>query len=63
MAKSRIQIQKESDNRRGVKVKGFKLPLETIAKIQVMSEQQGISGAKLVVKMTEFYEQHHPQSK
>ncbi len=59
MAKSIRQIQKESDERRGVKNKAFKLPLETIAKIQAMSEQQGISGAKLVVKMTEFYEKHH----
>ncbi len=55
MAKSRTEIQKKSDAKRGVKIKAFNLPLETIARIQEMSEAEGIHGAKLIIAMTDYY--------
>lgn len=59
MTKSRKDIQKQSDQRRGVKNKSFKIPLETIADIKTMSAKEGITDAKLLIKMTAFYQKHH----
>ncbi len=57
MAKSRKEIQKQSNAKRGVKNKAFLLPLETIDLINQMAQEKGISGAKLVVLMTDHYHQ------
>lgn len=59
MTKSRKDIQKQSDQRRGVKNKSFKIPLETIAIIDVMRTKEGISGAQLLIKMAKLYQETH----
>ncbi len=41
MAQSIADIQKRSDEKRGVKSKGFKLPIETIDLIARLSEETG----------------------
>ncbi len=51
MAKSRAEIQKESDKRRGVKLKTFQLPLTTIDKIKQLSDERGISQSQLIVQL------------
>ncbi|MBS9781330.1 MAG: ribbon-helix-helix protein, CopG family [Gammaproteobacteria bacterium] len=51
MAKSKAQIQKESDARRGVKDKKFQLPLTTIDKIKQLSDERGISQSQLIVQL------------
>jgi predicted DNA-binding protein len=38
MALSKAEIQKRSDKKRGVKSKGYKLPIETIEMIAELSE-------------------------
>ncbi|MCP1659344.1 hypothetical protein [Neisseria perflava] len=50
MALSRNEIQKKSEEKRGVKVKGFKLKLEDIALIEQTAAALGISQADLVVR-------------
>lgn len=48
MAKSLAQIQKDSDDKRELKVKGFKLKLETIALIEQLAKQHGMAQNELI---------------
>ncbi|WP_449555256.1 ribbon-helix-helix protein, CopG family [Lelliottia amnigena] len=41
MAQSTIQIQLKSDLKRGVRSKGYKLPVETIELIEALAEKSG----------------------
>ncbi len=50
MALSRNEIQKKSDEKRGVKVKAFKMKLEDIALIEETAAKLGISQVDLVVR-------------
>lgn len=50
MALTRTEIQKRSDDKRGVKLKGFKLNQETIELIECLAEQHGISQTQVIVK-------------
>ncbi len=50
MALSRNDIQKKSDEKRGVKVKAFKMKLEDIALIEETAAKLGISQVDLVVR-------------
>lgn len=50
MAMSIAEIQKRSDIKRGVKTKGFKLHLDTIALIEQLSEELNISQAQLITQ-------------
>ena len=50
MALSRNDIQKKSDEKRGVKVKAFKMKLEDIALIEETAAKLGISHVDLVVR-------------
>ena len=50
MALSRNDIQKKSDEKRGVKVKAFKMKLEDIALIEETATKLGISQVDLVVR-------------
>lgn len=43
MAQSKKDIQKRSDEKRGVKLCSFKLKLETIAKLEQLAIEQGLS--------------------
>ncbi len=53
MAKSKAQIQKESDARRGVKDKKFQLPLTTIANIETLAKQRGLSQSRLITALVD----------
>ncbi|MCK1966852.1 hypothetical protein MT962_000638 [Franconibacter sp. IITDAS19] len=50
MAQSTSDIQKRSDDKRGVKVKGIKLHVDTIALLERLAEETGESQAAVVTK-------------
>ena len=55
MALSRIEIQKKSDEKRGVKVKAFKMKLEDIALIEETAAKLGISQVDLVIRAVQQF--------
>ncbi|OCG24194.1 MULTISPECIES: hypothetical protein [unclassified Gilliamella] len=55
MAKSITEIQAKSDQKRGVKVKGFKLHVDDIALIEQASKNLDVSQAQLIVDAVKFY--------
>lgn len=50
MAQSTSDIQKRSDDKRGVKVKGIKLHVDTIALLERIADETGESQAAVVTK-------------
>lgn len=50
MAQSTSDIQKRSDDKRGVKVKGIKLHVDTIALLEKLADETGESQAAVVTK-------------
>lgn len=50
MAQSTSDIQKRSDDKRGVKVKGIKLHVDTIALLERLADETGESQAAVVTK-------------
>lgn len=60
MTKSRTEIQKKSDEKRGVKVKAIKLPLPVIAEFEHLAQQAGQSQAAFFSTLIEVYKQHNP---
>ena len=56
MALSRAEIQKRSDNKRGVKSKGYKLSLETIEMISALSKSTGKSQGTIIEEAIKLYE-------
>ena len=59
MALSRAEIQKRSDNKRGVKSKGYKLSLETIEMISVLSKSTGKSQGTIIEEAIKLYEDNY----
>ncbi|MCW9717385.1 ribbon-helix-helix protein, CopG family [Avibacterium sp. 21-599] len=59
MALSRSEIVKRSEEKHGIKLKGFKLPLTTIAKIEQLSKQLDIPQNQLIIQAVELFEQAH----
>lgn len=57
MSKSRVQINADSDKKRGVKTKGFKLHLDTIAFIEQIAKENNISQAELIKQSVELFAQ------
>lgn len=55
MAKARKDIQKQSDQRRGVKNKAFTIPITTIDDIIRICDERGISHAAFLVELVEDY--------
>lgn len=55
MAKTRNQIQTESDARRGVKLKAFKLPIAVIDDFERIAAQQGLTNNALLIAALEAY--------
>lgn len=51
MAQSRSEIQKKSDEKRGVKLCSFKFRLETIAKLERLAERENLSKTALLEKL------------
>ena len=56
MAQSIAAIQKRSDEKRGVKSKGFKLPVDTIDMIAQLSEQTGKPQSAVITEAIRLYE-------
>ncbi|MBK0062633.1 MULTISPECIES: hypothetical protein [unclassified Acinetobacter] len=50
MAKSTTQIQAESDNKRGIKAKTYKLPITTVELIDELSKEHGIPQNQLITQ-------------
>jgi len=54
MAKSISEIQQKSDDKRGVRSKGYKLPVTTIELIEALSKQAGIAQSAVITKAVEL---------
>ena len=63
MAKSTTQIQAESDTRRGIKPKTFKLNIDTIAQIEKLSKEYGIPQNTLITQAIQLLEEQLKQQK
>ena len=50
MALTRQEIQKKSDEKRGLIVRGYKLPAATVTLIKQLAEQRNISQAALITE-------------
>lgn len=57
--KSTSQIVADSDERRGVKAKSYKLPIELIDKIATLSAQHGISQGELIRQAVDAWQASH----
>ena len=55
MAQSTTRIQAKSDAKRGLKVKGIKLHLDTIDLLERLSEQTGDPQSTVVTKAIKMY--------
>ena len=50
MAKSRIEINQDSDIKRGMASKTYKLPTEIITLIEQLAQEKGISQGKVIAE-------------
>ncbi|MBS9781340.1 MAG: ribbon-helix-helix protein, CopG family [Gammaproteobacteria bacterium] len=55
MAKSRAEIQKKSDDKRGVTTKTYRLPKSLVLQIAELSKEHGISQGELIKRAIEQY--------
>ncbi|SUO91923.1 ribbon-helix-helix protein, CopG family [Suttonella indologenes] len=55
MAKTRNQIQAESDARRDVKLKAFKLPIAVVEEFERIATEQGLANNALFIAALEAY--------
>ncbi|GAB1663107.1 ribbon-helix-helix protein, CopG family [Mannheimia haemolytica] len=60
MAMSRNEIQAKSETKRGIKQKSFKLPLEVIAEIEVLSQKLNIPQNQLIIQAIQQFKQNNP---
>lgn len=60
MTLSRTEINARSDEKRGVKLKAFKLSLELIAEIEQLAEKHNIPQNKLIAEAIEAFKQQNP---
>ncbi|UNU73292.1 hypothetical protein LU293_09540 [Moraxella nasovis] len=56
--KSRNQIQYDSDAKRGMKTKGFKLHIDDIAMIEQTAKRLGIPQNELIVRAVLAFDRH-----
>lgn len=56
MIQSASDIQKRSDEKRGIKPKTYKLPLATIARIELLASQGGVSQGAIITAAIDIYE-------
>ena len=54
MALSRTEIVKRSEEKHGIKLKAFKLPLAVIADIEHLSRERGIPQNQLIIQAVEM---------
>lgn len=58
MAKTLTEIQRDSDSKRGVKVKAFKLKLDDITYIEQVAKKHGLSHNELLMQAIHFYNEN-----
>lgn len=63
MAKSRDQIQRESDARRGVKLSSYKFHVDFLALLSQLSEQTGKSRTAIIVEAVTTWAAQQPRPK
>ena len=54
---SRTEIVKRSEEKHGIKLKAFKLPLSVIADIEQLSKQHNIAQNQLIIQAVELWKQ------
>ncbi|HEZ3258947.1 MULTISPECIES: hypothetical protein [Neisseria] len=59
MAMTKAEIQKRSDEKRGVKVKGIKMKLEDIALLESLSAQSGKTQAEIIAAALKMWSEKH----
>lgn len=57
MALSRTEIVKRSEEKHGIKLKAFKLPLSVIADIEQLSKQHNIAQNQLIIQAVALFKQ------
>ncbi|MDY5847589.1 ribbon-helix-helix protein, CopG family [Actinobacillus porcinus] len=57
MALSRTEIVRRSEEKHGIKLKAFKLPLAVIAEIEQLSTQLNIPQNQLIIQAVELFKQ------
>lgn len=57
MTKSRLQTQRESDARRGVKPIGFKVPVEFADKLNELSSEHGLTKNIIIMQAVALWEE------
>lgn len=55
MALSRTEIVKRSEDKHGIKLKAFKLPLAVIAEIELLSKQYDIPQNQLIIQAVKLF--------
>lgn len=60
MALSRTEIVKRSEEKHGIKLKAFKLPLAVIADIEALSQKLNKPQNQLIIQAIELLKQQHP---
>ena len=60
MALSRTEIVKRSEEKHGIKLKAFKLPLAVIADIEQLSRKRGIPQNQLIIQAVEILKANSP---
>jgi hypothetical protein len=60
MALSRTEIVKRSEEKHGIKLKAFKLPLAVIADIEQLSRKRGIPQNQLIIQAVEMLKANSP---
>lgn len=59
MALSRTEIVKRSEEKHGIKLKAFKLPLAVIADIEALSQKLNKPQNQLIIQAIELLKQQH----
>ena len=62
MALSRTEIVKRSEEKHGIKLKAFKLPLAVIADIEQLSRERGIPQNRLIIQAVEMLKTNSPSA-
>lgn len=62
MALSRTEIVKRSEEKHGIKLKAFKLPLAVIADIEQLSCERGIPQNQLIIQAVEMLKANSPSA-
>ncbi|MFB6348923.1 hypothetical protein [Moraxella marmotae] len=59
MAKTITQIQADSDKKRGMKTKGIKMHIDTIALLERLAKTHNIPQNQLVAEAISLWQAHH----